>query len=37
MVSTPEIARQIRSALVALDTFLRFGEQPGPSFPVEAL
>jgi chromate reductase, NAD(P)H dehydrogenase (quinone) len=36
MVSTPEIARQIRGALVALDTFLRSGDQPGPSFPVES-
>src|SRR5215469_323269 len=36
MVSEPAVARQIRGALVALDTFLRFGEQPGPSFPVES-
>jgi NAD(P)H-dependent FMN reductase len=36
MVSTPAIALQIRGALVALNTFLQVGAQPGPSFPVES-
>jgi NAD(P)H-dependent FMN reductase len=34
IVGAPEIARQIRGALVALHTFLQFGAQRGPSFPV---
>ena len=36
MVGTPAITRQIRGALVALNNFLQFGAQPGPSFPVES-
>jgi NAD(P)H-dependent FMN reductase len=36
ILSTPDIARQIRSALAALNTFLRFGDLPGPSFPVDS-
>jgi len=35
MVDTPAIAQQIRSALVALNTFLQFGAQASPNFPVE--
>jgi NAD(P)H-dependent FMN reductase len=37
MIGTPAIALQIRGALVALNTFLQVGAQPGPSFPVESL
>jgi chromate reductase, NAD(P)H dehydrogenase (quinone) len=36
MISSPAIAQQIRSALVALNTFLQLGAQPAPSFPVES-
>jgi len=34
MISTPDVAVQIRSALVALHSFLCVGQRQGPSFPL---
>ena len=36
MVGTAAIAAQIRGGLVALNAFLQFRAQPGPSFPVQS-